>query len=94
MNHGFTPTTFEWRAVLACVPIVYFEFLLKREFPFPAWRPCTFLHFGVVFVTLGLLGGCANSPLAVATGPLFPLNPGYWQPTPQDLAAPPRATQN
>lgn len=37
-----------------------------------------------------LLTGCSNGdPLAVASGPLFPLNPGHWQPAQQDLAAPP-----
>jgi outer membrane biogenesis lipoprotein LolB len=37
-----------------------------------------------------LLTACANGePLATAQGPLFALNPGQWQPTPQDLSQPP-----
>lgn len=35
------------------------------------------------------LGGCASrEKLAVASGPVFPLNPDHWQATPADLAAP------
>jgi hypothetical protein len=44
----------------------------------------------LIIATFGALGGCANTdPLAVASGPVFALNAGHWQPTPQDLAAPP-----
>jgi hypothetical protein len=47
----------------------------------------------LAIVTLGLLAGCSNSdPLAVATGPLFPLNLGHWQPSSNDLASPPVLT--
>jgi hypothetical protein len=35
------------------------------------------------------LAGCANhEKLAVASGPVFPLNPDHWQATQADLAAP------
>ena len=35
------------------------------------------------------LTGCAShEKLAVASGPVFPLNPDHWQATPTDLAAP------
>jgi hypothetical protein len=46
----------------------------------------------LVFLVAALtLAGCASSdPLAVAHGPLFQLNAGHWQATPQDLATPPR----
>jgi hypothetical protein len=47
---------------------------------------------GMTLLFIALLGfaGCANSdPLAVASGPVFALNAGHWQPAPQDLAAPP-----
>jgi len=48
------------------------------------------LKFCRALITVGLLAGCSGSdPLAVASGPLFPLNAGHWQPTPQDLAAAP-----
>jgi Outer membrane lipoprotein virB7 len=95
MNRAFKRTAPEWGTVLACVTILYSESFLKHPIPFLVPRPGTFLRFGVVLVTLSLLAGCTNpDPLAVATGALFPLNPGYWQPTPHDLAAPPRVTQN
>jgi hypothetical protein len=52
--------------------------------PFAAFR---------VLALIGLaaaLAGCSNSdPLAVASGPVFQLNPGHWQPSRQALAAPP-----
>jgi hypothetical protein len=49
------------------------------------------LRFLLIIITFGLLAGCSNpDPLAVASGPLFALNAGHWQPTPQDLAAPPK----
>lgn len=38
-------------------------------------------------VTLLVLGACSSShELAVAKGPVFALNAGRWQPSPQDLA--------
>ncbi len=49
-------------------------------------------RLGATLLFIALLGfaGCANTdPLAVASGPVFALNAGHWQPTPQDLAAPP-----
>ena len=50
-----------------------------------------FIKFCLVLITFGLLAGCSNpDPLAVASGPLFALNAGHWQPAPQDLAAPPK----
>ncbi len=52
-----------------------------------------FFKLCLLLVTLGLLAGCGNGdPLAQASGPLFALNPGHWQPTPRDLAAPPKVT--
>jgi hypothetical protein len=46
--------------------------------------------FLLILLTVGGLAGCSDpDALAVASGPLFPLNAGHWQPTPQDLAAPP-----
>ncbi|WP_408846164.1 type IV secretion system lipoprotein VirB7 [Acidocella facilis] len=46
----------------------------------------------LVVATFVLLAGCSNGdPLAVASGPLFPLNVGLWQPTAHDLATPPAA---
>jgi hypothetical protein len=47
----------------------------------------------LILMTCGLLAGCANpDPLAVASGPVFALNAGEWQPAPHQLAAPPAVT--
>jgi hypothetical protein len=44
----------------------------------------------MIIATFGVLGACTNpDPLAVASGPVFALNGGHWQPAPQDLAGPP-----
>lgn len=45
----------------------------------------------LALLTLALLGGCSGHELAEPSGPLFVMNPGQWQPTPAQLAAPPRA---
>jgi hypothetical protein len=51
------------------------------------------VRFVLVILTFGLLSGCSNpDPLTVASGPVFQLNPGHWQPAPQDLAGPPAVT--
>jgi hypothetical protein len=47
---------------------------------------------GTTLLFIALLGfaGCASTdPLAVASGPVFALNAGHWQPAPQDLVVPP-----
>ena len=44
----------------------------------------------LIIATFGVLGGCTNpDPLATASGPIFALNAGHWQPASQDLAGPP-----
>ena len=71
--------------------VVFARVLISKK-PLPGLLagPGRLPRFILVLLTFGLLVGCANSdPLAVASGPLFPLNSGHWQPTPQDLAAPP-----
>ena len=51
------------------------------------------LRIGLLVLTAGVLAACSSpDPLAVASGPLYPLNVGYWHPTPQDLSAPPPVT--
>ncbi len=76
-----------------------FEFGLKKKAPrILTRRSSGFLgrYCERVLVVIGLgflLSGCTNpDPLAVASGPLYPLNVGYWHPTPQDLSAPPPVT--
>jgi len=44
----------------------------------------------IALLALVLLGGCSGHELAEPTGPVFAMNPGQWQPTPAQLAAPPR----
>jgi hypothetical protein len=69
---------------------IYRRFGSKQPVPAILAIPARGLQLALVLVTLGLLAGCASSdPLAVASGPLFPLNSGHWQPAAQDLAAPP-----
>jgi hypothetical protein len=69
---------------------VYRKFFSAKPLPPILAIPGRALRLLLILGTLGLLAGCSPSdPLAVASGPLFPLNPGHWQPTPQDLAAAP-----
>jgi len=52
--------------------------------------PLRLIRLMLIISVVGLLAACTDSdPLAVASGPLFPLNIGQWQPTPQELAAVP-----
>lgn len=45
----------------------------------------------LLLVVAGLLAGCADGEaLPQAHGPLFPLNPGLWNPTPAELQNTPR----
>lgn len=70
--------------------VVYRRFVLAKPLPRFLAIPGRFLKFCLILITLGLLAGCGDSaPLAVASGSLFPLNAGHWQPTQQELAAPP-----
>ena len=71
--------------------VLYRRFFSSKLLPLWLEVPGRILRFCLILLTLGLLTGCSNpDPLAVASGPLFPLNAGHWQPTPQDLSAPPR----
>lgn len=68
----------------------YRRLFSRKPLPLLLAIPGRFFKLCLLLVTLGLLSGCGNpDPLPVASGPLFPLNPGHWQPAPQDLAAPP-----
>ncbi|MHB1302599.1 MAG: type IV secretion system lipoprotein VirB7 [Acidiphilium sp.] len=70
---------------------VYRKFISKKPLPAILAVPGRVLQLLLIIITFGLLAGCSNpDPLAVASGPLFALNAGHWQPTKQDLAAPPK----
>ena len=71
--------------------ILYRRFVSSKPLSGILGFACKFIKFCLVLITFGLLAGCSNpDPLAVASGPLFALNAGHWQPAPQDLAAPPK----
>ncbi len=68
--------------------LLYRKFVAKRPMPGFIAGPGRALSVLVLFALLGF-AGCTNSdPLAVASGPVFALNPGHWQPLPQDLTVP------
>jgi hypothetical protein len=70
---------------------VYRKFVSKKPLPAILAVPGRLFRLLLIIITFGLLAGCSNpDPLAVASGPVFALNAGHWQPTPQDLAAPPK----
>lgn len=51
------------------------------------------VRIGLFVLAVSGLSACSHpDPLAVASGPLYPLNVGYWHPTPQDVSAPPPVT--
>lgn len=53
------------------------------------WRaPFRLFKFVALVALLGLAGCASHEKLAVASGPVFPLNPDHWQASPSDLAAP------
>jgi hypothetical protein len=68
----------------------YRKFISPKPVPAIIVFPIRGLRMLLIILTFGVLGGCANpDPLAVASGPIFALNAGHWQPAPQDLAGPP-----
>ncbi len=42
----------------------------------------------VILTSLLGLAACGGTGLATPTGPVFPLNTGHWQPTPEDFRVP------
>jgi hypothetical protein len=80
----------EWASILFWGWVFYRGVLSKKPKPALIVGLGRCLKLVLIVITFGLLAGCTSpDPLAVASGPLFPLNQGHWQPTPQDLAAPP-----
>ncbi|MDE2240651.1 MAG: hypothetical protein KGJ73_12090, partial [Rhodospirillales bacterium] len=71
----------------------YRKFISAKPLPGVLRLAGKFVKLCLVLITFGLLAGCSNpDPLAVASGPLFALNAGHWQPTPRDLVAPPKVS--
>jgi hypothetical protein len=80
-------------ALLILLWAAYRKFFSKKPLPAILALPARLLRLLLIIITFGLLAGCSNpDPLAVASGPLFALNAGHWQPTPRVLAAPPSIT--
>jgi hypothetical protein len=53
------------------------------------------LRLFIAAASLAFVTACTNAdPLAVASGPVFQLNPGHWQPSKEALAAPPVVVAN
>ena len=90
----------EGTCVVFWIEIAIFEFGLKKQAPrillAVFWLPGKIVRLFALVIGIGfLLSGCSNpDPLAVATGPLYQLNTGYWQPAPHDLSAPPTEMHN
>jgi hypothetical protein len=83
----------EWASALFWGWAFYRGVLSKKPKPALIVGFGRFLKLILVLMTFGLLAGCSNpDPLAVASGPVFALNAGAWQPAPQQLAAPPAVT--
>ena len=93
-HHSLLAVYAEWGGV------IFWGFVFIRvgfscePLPGPFRIPGKMLRFLLIMLTFGLLAGCSNpDPLAVASGPVFALNAGHWQPAPQDLAGPPAVVQ-
>ena len=89
----------DWAAVGFWIFVLLFSFGLKPYSPpwlrRALWLPGSLLKLILIFATVGILAGCASSdPLPDAHGPLFQLNAGHWQPSSQDLNAPPKIAEN
>ena len=98
MKLSYNPVILEWIAIGFWIIAGYIEFVAKKKTPRLIgalfWFPGKFLRLTLIVMTFGLLAGCSNpDPLAVASGPVFALNTGHWQPVPQDLARPPAVVQ-
>jgi hypothetical protein len=90
INTQFVPYFAESASCVFWGWILYRKFLSVKPLPGVLRFGGKFVKLCVFLITLGLLAGCSNpDPLAVASGPLFALNAGHWQPMPRDLTAPP-----
>ena len=90
-NAQFVPYFAESASCVFWGWILYRKFVSTKPLPSTLRVAGKLVKLCLVLITFGLLAGCSNpDPLAVASGPLFALNAGHWQPTPRDLAAPPK----
>jgi hypothetical protein len=72
---------------------VYRQSRSSKPVTFIFWGPLKLMQVSLIILAFGFLSACSNpDPLAVASGPVFQLNSGHWQPSPQDLAGPPAVT--
>ena len=75
--------------VLLALWVLYRSYVGHRP-PFKLSRvPLGFFRLLAVIALFGLAGCASPEALPTAHGPLFALNPTHWQPTAQDLKAPP-----
>ena len=75
--------------------LTYRRFYQGRTMPRILAIPFAGLRVLALIGLATMLAGCATSdPLAVASGPVFQLNPGLWQPSKEALAAPPVVVAN
>jgi len=89
VNAQFIPVVGEVGSGFFWVWVLYRRFFSYKSLPAIIAIPIRLIRIILIVVTFGLLAGCANpDPLAVASGPVFALNAGEWQPAPQQLAAP------
>jgi hypothetical protein len=90
-NTQFVPYFAESASCVFWGWILYRKFVSTKPLPSTLRVAGKLVKLCLVLITCGLLAGCSNpDPLAVASGPLFALNAWHWQPTPRDLAAPPK----
>jgi hypothetical protein len=77
------------RLLVACaVGFVICRVLGIRDLAKLFTAPFRLLRFVALLIFVGLAGCASHEKLAVASGPVFSLNPDHWQATPDDLAAP------
>ena len=68
---------------------VYRKFVSSKPLPALLAAPARVLKVFLFIALLGFAGCTDTDPLAVASGPVFALNVGHWQPSSLDLTVPP-----
>lgn len=94
LHHSAMAVYAEWAGVVFWIIVFMRVGFSSKPLPGPFRVPGKILRFFLIILTLGLLSACSSpDPLAVASGPVFALNVGHWQPTPRDMSAPPAVVQ-